>query len=237
VLARHAGPGADDRSLQALRWWTARVRPPVRPWIHLADWVRLVLWVLATDSLTGPVNAVGPNPVTNAAFAHALGACFTNPAASGAGRRASSCARRDGRRVAPGEPARCARQGHHGGVCLRVSGAGACLEGHPGRLNPQPDWRSAFRTLRGDGRVSTLRASAGRRNRVHVRQVRFLEPLRKGTVRVGVGEAGDGASRESKRSSVMTADNSAPMPSVLTSSCTMRTRPVFSTDARTAALS
>ena len=49
------------------------------PWIHLADWVRLVLWVLATDSLTGPVNAVGPNPVTNAAFAHALGRVLHKP--------------------------------------------------------------------------------------------------------------------------------------------------------------
>ena len=39
-----------------------------------------------------------------------------------------------------------------------------------------------------------------------------------------------GASRCSKRSSTITADNSAPIPSVLTSSCTITTRFVFSTD-------
>lgn len=48
-------------------------------WIHLADWVRLVLFVLATDSVAGPVNGVGPNPVTNAAFAQTLGRVLHKP--------------------------------------------------------------------------------------------------------------------------------------------------------------
>ncbi|MBE3071755.1 MAG: TIGR01777 family protein [Acidobacteria bacterium] len=48
-------------------------------WIHREDWLRLVRWVLATDGVSGPVNATAPNPVTNAAFARALGRVLHRP--------------------------------------------------------------------------------------------------------------------------------------------------------------
>ena len=48
-------------------------------WIHREDWLRLVLWVLATEQVTGPVNATAPNPVTNAEFARALGRALHKP--------------------------------------------------------------------------------------------------------------------------------------------------------------
>ena len=46
-------------------------------WISLADLVRIIVRVIDDESIAGPVNAVSPEPVTNAAFtrglAHALG--------------------------------------------------------------------------------------------------------------------------------------------------------------------
>ena len=49
------------------------------PWIHRADWVDLVRWTLRHSSVDGPINATGPTPVTNAAFAHALGHALHRP--------------------------------------------------------------------------------------------------------------------------------------------------------------
>ncbi|HET9270078.1 MAG TPA: TIGR01777 family oxidoreductase [Vicinamibacterales bacterium] len=48
-------------------------------WIHLADWVALVTWVLETSSVSGPVNAASPTPVTNADFSRALGRALRRP--------------------------------------------------------------------------------------------------------------------------------------------------------------
>jgi uncharacterized protein (TIGR01777 family) len=42
-------------------------------WISLADQVRTLVHAIRTESLTGPVNAVAPAPVTNAVFTKALG--------------------------------------------------------------------------------------------------------------------------------------------------------------------
>jgi uncharacterized protein len=50
------------------------------PWIHLDDWVRLVLWVLDGEDRTGVYNASAPNPVTNAEFSKALGRALGRPA-------------------------------------------------------------------------------------------------------------------------------------------------------------
>ena len=50
------------------------------PWIHLDDWVELVKWAIATTTLSGPVNATAPNPVTNTEFAHHLGSAIARPA-------------------------------------------------------------------------------------------------------------------------------------------------------------
>lgn len=46
------------------------------PWVHLADAVGLVRFAMAHPQLQGPVNAVAPEAVTQAAFAQALAASF-----------------------------------------------------------------------------------------------------------------------------------------------------------------
>jgi uncharacterized protein (TIGR01777 family) len=50
------------------------------PWIHRADWIALLQWVIATPAAAGPINATAPNPVTNAEFARALGRAMHRPA-------------------------------------------------------------------------------------------------------------------------------------------------------------
>jgi hypothetical protein len=49
-------------------------------WISIADVVGVVKHVLMNDSLSGPVNAVSPNPVTNRVFTRALGRALSRPA-------------------------------------------------------------------------------------------------------------------------------------------------------------
>jgi len=46
------------------------------PWIHLDDVVGLLLLAAGSNKLSGPVNAVGPAPVTNREFTRALGAAL-----------------------------------------------------------------------------------------------------------------------------------------------------------------
>lgn len=48
-------------------------------WIHVDDWVRLVLFCIEA-AMDGPVNAVAPNPVPMRAFARALGRVLHRPA-------------------------------------------------------------------------------------------------------------------------------------------------------------
>lgn len=48
--------------------------------IHIDDVVRLPLWAMEKENLSGPVNAVMPQPVTNASFTRALGAAVHRPA-------------------------------------------------------------------------------------------------------------------------------------------------------------
>ena len=50
------------------------------PWIHVDDWVRLVLWALDGEDRTGVYNATAPNPVTNAELSKALGRALGRPA-------------------------------------------------------------------------------------------------------------------------------------------------------------
>jgi uncharacterized protein (TIGR01777 family) len=50
------------------------------PWIHRADWVRLVQWSIESAGVAGPLNAAAPEPVTNAEFARALGRALHRPA-------------------------------------------------------------------------------------------------------------------------------------------------------------
>ena len=48
-------------------------------WIHLDDWVRLVVWAIRTEAARGPLNATAPRPVTNREFAAALGHVLHRP--------------------------------------------------------------------------------------------------------------------------------------------------------------
>jgi uncharacterized protein len=49
-------------------------------WIHVDDIVGAVQHALDREKVSGPVNLVGPNPVTNAEFAKALGKALSRPA-------------------------------------------------------------------------------------------------------------------------------------------------------------
>jgi uncharacterized protein (TIGR01777 family) len=49
-------------------------------WIHLDDLVALIRFALGEGSLTGPVNATAPEPVTNAEFTRELGRALGRPA-------------------------------------------------------------------------------------------------------------------------------------------------------------
>jgi uncharacterized protein (TIGR01777 family) len=80
VLARHGGAlppmlppfwfGVGGRVGSGRQYW---------PWIHQRDWVDLVRFLIRKDALSGPVNATAPEPVTNAAFARALGRAMRRP--------------------------------------------------------------------------------------------------------------------------------------------------------------
>jgi uncharacterized protein (TIGR01777 family) len=49
------------------------------PWIHVDDVAGLILHAVERDGVRGPVNAVGPNPVTNAEFTAILGRLLGRP--------------------------------------------------------------------------------------------------------------------------------------------------------------
>lgn len=48
-------------------------------WIHLDDWVSLVVWAMTNPAAAGPFNSTSPSPVTNAAFTRALGRALHRP--------------------------------------------------------------------------------------------------------------------------------------------------------------
>lgn len=49
-------------------------------WISIDDLIYLVHFLLATESVSGPVNAASPNPVTNAEFTRAIASALDRPA-------------------------------------------------------------------------------------------------------------------------------------------------------------
>jgi len=49
-------------------------------WIHVDDWVSMVLWALEDGSAAGPINITAPTPVTNREFASTLGRVLKRPA-------------------------------------------------------------------------------------------------------------------------------------------------------------
>jgi uncharacterized protein (TIGR01777 family) len=49
------------------------------PWIALTDWLGAAQFLLDRDDISGPVNVVGPRPVTNATFTQAFGHLLHRP--------------------------------------------------------------------------------------------------------------------------------------------------------------
>lgn len=49
------------------------------PWIHIEDLVRLMVFAAEHDQVRGPVNGVGPQPVTNREFTKTLGNVLSRP--------------------------------------------------------------------------------------------------------------------------------------------------------------
>ena len=49
------------------------------PWIHIDDHIALIRYAMATSSVTGILNAVAPEPVTNAELTTALGRALRRP--------------------------------------------------------------------------------------------------------------------------------------------------------------
>lgn len=49
-------------------------------WIHLQDWIGAIHHILKNDLVQGPVNLVGPKPVTNAEFTKTLASVLSRPA-------------------------------------------------------------------------------------------------------------------------------------------------------------
>ncbi len=81
VLDREAG--ALPRMLMPFRFFVGGPLGSGRQyvsWIHLADWVALVLWAAAEAAVSGPLNLTAPNPVTNAEFARTAGRVLRRPA-------------------------------------------------------------------------------------------------------------------------------------------------------------
>jgi len=50
------------------------------PWMSMVDWQAALLFLLDRDDISGPVNVVGPEPVTNAEFTRALARVLHRPA-------------------------------------------------------------------------------------------------------------------------------------------------------------
>jgi len=51
----------------------------VMSWIHIDDWIEMMLWAIEKSSVSGPVNLAAPEPVTNAEFSRALGRAMHRP--------------------------------------------------------------------------------------------------------------------------------------------------------------
>jgi hypothetical protein len=50
------------------------------PWIHLADWVGMITWLMQQPDARGAFNVTAPSPATNADFTRALGRAVNRPA-------------------------------------------------------------------------------------------------------------------------------------------------------------
>jgi NAD dependent epimerase/dehydratase family enzyme len=50
------------------------------PWVHIDDWIALVLHALLDHRVEGPINLAAPEPVRNAEFTHTLSRVLHRPA-------------------------------------------------------------------------------------------------------------------------------------------------------------
>jgi NAD dependent epimerase/dehydratase family enzyme len=48
-------------------------------WIHIDDWIEMMLWAIEKSSVSGPINLAAPEPVSNAEFSRALGRAMHRP--------------------------------------------------------------------------------------------------------------------------------------------------------------
>jgi NAD dependent epimerase/dehydratase family enzyme len=80
----------------------------VRVLIHRLDWVEMIRWIVQTPSVSGPVNATAPHPVTNRHLARALGHAMRRPSVLPTPGFALKSPWRDGE-LHPDRPARPAR--------------------------------------------------------------------------------------------------------------------------------
>lgn len=81
VVLGHGG-GALERMILPLRFFVGGPFGSGRqwfPWIHLDDVVGVMAFAIDTPSLSGPVNVVAPEPVSNAGFMKELGAAMHRP--------------------------------------------------------------------------------------------------------------------------------------------------------------
>jgi hypothetical protein len=81
VLSPHGGALA--KMLPAFRMWVGgRLGSGAQwmSWIGLHDLVRAIRFAIDSDELSGPVNTVAPQPVTNAEFTATLGRVLRRPA-------------------------------------------------------------------------------------------------------------------------------------------------------------
>ena len=51
----------------------------VMSWIHIDDWIEMILWAIEKSSVSGPINLAAPEPVTSAEFSAALGRAMHRP--------------------------------------------------------------------------------------------------------------------------------------------------------------
>jgi uncharacterized protein (TIGR01777 family) len=88
-------------------------------WIQIGDWLGALRHIMNHDSLRGPVNLVGPNPVTNAEFTKVLAGVLSRPTfftvpglalKAALGREAANEMLLSGQRV---EPAKLTATGYH----------------------------------------------------------------------------------------------------------------------------
>ncbi len=78
-----AGGGAMEKMLPLFRWGLGGKLGDGKqwmPWIHVDDLVNLIAWAVNNRNLSGPVNAVAPNPVRNVQFTRALARAVNRPA-------------------------------------------------------------------------------------------------------------------------------------------------------------